>query len=127
MSQNFKLRSDEIQENDVGKDFRNPEVSQHRIYDDEGHIRNISFILPEGKRIFLNYAYLISGECSSDDETLTLRFTSGSVVLQGFRLSKFYNEIFLQKTLEVGIIDKRYNATISNLSPIINSIKVIQE
>jgi len=127
MSQNFRFRSDEIHENEPGKDVRKLSDGNYRVYETDGHTRNVSFLLSNGKRKFLNYAYLVSVECSDLDDWIIVEFTSVKVLLQGLRLRSLYNDLFFHRPLEISHMDVRYNATVNENLPIINEIALITE
>lgn len=122
MSQNFRFRSDDFEENDIGQDVRNSGDGHVQSYLTDGTVRNISFVLPNGESEFLNYAYLVSVKCSVAEDQLILKFTSETVILRGMRLKALYSSLMHQHPMEITCQDARYNATVDPNLPIVNEI-----
>ncbi|MCB0711324.1 MAG: hypothetical protein KDD67_03235 [Ignavibacteriae bacterium] len=81
-------------------------------YESEGMVRNVCFIQPDGKRHFLNYAYLIGGELAAGKESIALTFSTHAVTLKGYRLETLFNDLATHMQKNVTAIDERYAATI---------------
>ncbi len=93
-----------------------PAHDQDNLYKEAGHTRNVCFVLPEGKRQFFNYAYLVSVlfEPSDDVNTITLEFTSHTITLKGYRLEALYMDFFDHFPRIVTTTDPRYAAAQPN-------------
>lgn len=112
MSQNFKLRYDQMRESnptnqELPSGTRPKPVEE--FYQEEGHFRNICFVWQNGKRIFLNYSYLIAGEYLPDESIIKLTFTSHKFILKGVNLENLFYEIMYQFAKQVTCVDVRYN------------------
>lgn len=110
----FSLRFDRMRENDpTGQNDENPTAEKHvdeALYAVPGGIRNVCFAWADGKWLFLNYAYLVSGAFASDGETntITLSFTSHIVALKGYALEGLYNSLMEQLPRMIEAQDARY-------------------
>lgn len=126
MSQGFKLKFDEMRDNDPTKD----EPAQYRerafdkSYPDEGHARSICFVWPDGRRMFLNYSFLVSGEYLPDESNIVLTFTSNTFVLKGVNLEGLFYDIIRQQAKQVTCIDARYNVVGDGEKFIVNEIEM---
>ncbi len=87
-------------------------------------VKNVCFVLLDGKHIFLNYNYLIAGEFFPEDNKIVLRFTTNEVTLQGQNLEKLYFDLMqhLPKLIEAS--DDRYSGISKDNSSIITEIGV---
>ena len=93
-------------------------------YTEAGHNRNICFVWLDGKKIFLNYSYLISGEFSPSEGSITLNFTSHAFIIAGLNLEALFYDIMNQITRQVVCIDRRYNDIQEENQPIVNEIRL---
>ena len=112
MSQGFKLKYDKMRENDPTHQKPSSEEgakAYDQFYPDESHARNISFVWADGKRVFLSYSYLVSGEYKPEDCTLTLTFTTQAFVLKGVNLENLFYEVMNHAVRQVICVDERYN------------------
>ncbi len=110
MSHGFKLRFDEMREGDptASEQIRPSETDNY--YQTPGHARNVCFVWSNGKRLFLNYAYLISGEFSPNEEKnqITLTFSSHKVLLSGYNLEPLYSSLLDHLPRLISEMDSRY-------------------
>jgi len=76
-------------------------------------VRNLCFAWPDGRKLFLNYAYLVSGEFVTDGETNTIKlaFTSHLVTLKGYGLEELYIALIEQIPRIIEEEDARYRDT----------------
>lgn len=125
MSQSFKLKYDLMQENDpTNKDA----VSEHQskayeeFYPEENHVRQICFVWLDGKRIFMNYSYLVSGEYLPEANRITLTFTTHVFILNGVNLETLFYDIMNQLSKQITCIDARYNLIGEDEKPVVNEI-----
>ncbi len=127
MSQGFKSRFDQMLANSdqmAGNDSK-PEVSCSS-YSTVGHARFVCFGMPDGRRLFLNYSYLVSGEYNPEDDTIQLVFSSHLVVLIGTRLESLYFSLMHQTAMLVVCFEPRYKVLEESDKPVIQSIAVVK-
>jgi len=125
MSQNFKLKFDEMREGkptdkDDGLEQFNEAYASH------GHVRNLCIIWPDGKMKFLNYAYLISGEYLPEESTITLIFTTDTVVMQGIGLHQLFNELTNHLPKQIKCNETRYQAISENEQYSISEVQILK-
>lgn len=110
MSHGFKLRFDEMREGDptASEQIRPNETDAN--YQTPGHARNVCFVWSNGKRLFLNYAYLISGEFNPNEEKnqIVLNFSSHKVLLSGYNLEPLYSSLLDHLPRLISEMDSRY-------------------
>jgi hypothetical protein len=119
MSRSFKLQSDEFEENETDSAGTKGDNANYKT---DGQVRNISFILPDGQRKFLNYAYLVSVDYFPKKGAIVLIFTSIIVNLEGVRLETLYYDLFYQRVMEVKSQKNRYDVLEENNSPLVSNI-----
>lgn len=125
MSLNFKLRLDELDENDP---TRKPSpIPQDEAYLTHSHVRNVNFVLLNGNMVFLNYGYLVSGRYLVGENRIVLTFTSDKVTLTGIRLKPLYHDLMLHLPRQIVAVDARYNATAPKDTPIVNDITIKED
>lgn len=66
------------------------EVEKDDIYRTAATVRNVCFIPQKENPIFLNYAYLISGEYDGENGIIILGFTTHTVTIKGHGLESTY-------------------------------------
>lgn len=127
MSQGFKLKYDELRENDPTR-RTSTDMEGHaatdRFYAEDAHIRNISFVWPDGRRVFFAYAYLITTEYMPSNSEINLIFTTHAIKLSGVNLEVLYNELLHHRNKQIVAADARYNVIGENEAPIVNSISL---
>jgi len=123
MNQNYKLKFEELWENDPTQKETDPEKSK-QAFPSTSHTRNLCIVWEDGKRMFLNYAYLISGEYLPDDSMIVLTFTTHTVTLKGSRLETLFEEFTGHLIKQIGCTDERYNATLDKDEAVVNTIIV---
>lgn len=111
MNPKFKDKFEELRNNDPSKkdgETSHPQDTEH--YDTPGNSRMLSFAWPDGKKLFLNYAYLVSGELTEAEEThlITLTFTSQTITLKGYALETLFSDIMQQRLKMVTETNQRY-------------------
>ena len=126
MSQNFKFRSDDFDENDLTNDVRDKDNAHYRVYPDNGHIRNFALTWPDGTSVAYPYAFVVKTHYYSEDGSLLLILTSDKIRLHGIRLKALFNDLFYQLPLEIIATDKRYNATSDDARFIVNKIEFLE-
>ncbi len=91
-----------------GEESHNLE-NKNENYPSAGNARNICFSWPDGRRVFLNYAYLISGEFDSINNLITLQFTTHEASIKGIGLNELFGLLLQHKIQKIAIVDKRYS------------------
>lgn len=113
MSHDYKLRYDQIREGDPTKS-NTPAPSKKdesmEVYQTPSHARNLCLVWLDGKRMFFNYSYLVSGEYSANGEKniILLHFSSYMVQLQGYGLESVFISILDHAPKIITMIDERY-------------------
>jgi len=79
-------------------------------YTTDAHVRNVYFVLLDGKSYFLNYDNLNSGEFLPEENTITLTFTTHIVTLKGRNLSDLFTHLSAHGVREIKMIHERYAA-----------------
>lgn len=92
--------------------------------DNEAYIpaRPIDFVQQDGCRRFVYYSYLMGADYDPKTSTITLAFTTKTIVLQGSNLQGLYKAIMLQTVREISEINPRYAATQSTNLPLVTGI-----
>jgi hypothetical protein len=90
------------------KPASNGDEKENEQYPTPGQNRNLCFVQADGKRLFLNYAYLIAGEYEPESNTITLNFSTHTVTLKGRNLENLYESIMLQLQREIVGVESRY-------------------
>lgn len=125
MSYDYKSRLDDYLSGDPTKK-NEANKDENIIYFDENYIgiRNVCFVLLDGKQIFLNYNYLVSGEYLPEENKITLQFTTSTITLQGYNLEKLFQGFMQHSPKTVAVTDERYSAISQGNTPIITGIKI---
>lgn len=128
MNQGFKLRFDQMRESDpTSVDEAGQDTAQ--LYTTAGHIRNVCFAWPDGKKAFFNYAYLIATEFepNAEQNLIKLNFSSHQVSLSGYGLEPLFMALLDQLPRLVTAIDDRYALAVETQSPLVVAIQVTAE
>jgi hypothetical protein len=127
MSQGFKFKFDQMRESNPthgGASSGDGSDAQSEAYYGQGNTRNICFAWPDGRKLFLNYAYLVSCDYLPDENSLTLTWTTHTVTLKGFSLHILFDELMLHLPRQIVCTDPRYNATAEKDMPVVNEIHI---
>lgn len=119
MSQGFNLKFDRMRENlPANTDSDQQDHTNPARYDTPGYTRNVCFVWPDGKRMFFNYAYLVSAEFipKEDMNEIKLEFSSHTVTLMGYGLEELFVEFLDHLPRSVSIVDGRYALNMKNIS-----------
>ena len=116
MSQGFRLRFDEMRESDptgtspAGDAGSLAPSGELDHYAQAGQMRNVCFVWPDGRRLFLSYSYLVSAQLGASEgmQQIRLGFTSHTLVLTGLRLLPLYAALMEQRALHVRETELRY-------------------
>jgi len=93
------------QKNDPSKPNDEQEIEN---YSTTGQVRNLCFVLADGKRLFLNYAYLVSGEYSPEANTIKLVYTTHEITLKGRNLEGLFESLMAHVPRQIMAVEKRY-------------------
>lgn len=110
MSHGYKLRFDEMREGDPTNSDSTKQDENELFYQSSGHARNVCFVWSNEKKLFLNYAYLVSGEFNPNEEKnlITLTFSSHIVSLHGFNLENLFTALMEHLPRIIIEVDSRY-------------------
>jgi len=109
MSQNFRLKSDELRQNNPAKDVRQDDNPFYKVYPDNGQIRNFMLTWPDGSSITIPYYTVSRIEFKSYDGSIMMAVGNDNIVFEGVELKSLYNDFFFQLPLEIIVTDVRYN------------------
>lgn len=123
MNQNFKDRLNEMRNENPNKGGNDD--THYKTFESAGHVRNLCLTWPDGKRKFMNYAYLVTGEYSPEDGRILLVFTSETIVLVGIRLNLLFNDLLSHLPLDIMMIEQRYSSTVNNNEFAVHQIEVV--
>lgn len=127
MSQSFKFKYDQMRESnptEQGVPAENQSKALEDFYLEESHTRNICFVWRDGKRMFVNYSYLVSGEYLPDEKAITLTFTSHTFIMKGVNLEGLFYDIMRHLIKQVVCVDARYNLIGENERFTVNEIEI---
>lgn len=86
-------------------------------------VRNLIFVWEDGKRLFLNYSYLVSCELSSDNNLISLAFTNCQILIKGIKLNELF-ELLAYQQIRIVKASSRYTE-ISDTEFKIESLQLI--
>lgn len=123
MSQDFRSRYAQMRDNDpTGSNGETGDTSSER-YPSGSHTRNLGFLWPDGRRLFLNYSYLVSGVYEPATGAILLEFTTHKVQLRGVRLDQLIVELHEHVPKVINCADARYNG-LDEAAYVVNDIQV---
>lgn len=128
MNQGFRSKFDKMRDGDPTNrhdGMQSAVGADNEVYSGYGNIRNICFAWPNGRRFFLNYAYLISGDFAPEDNSIILGWTTHTVILKGYRLHLLFDDLMQHLPRQIVSIDPRYNVTEDKNAPVVNDIVVV--
>ncbi|OCX51924.1 hypothetical protein BEL04_18145 [Mucilaginibacter sp. PPCGB 2223] len=103
MSQDYKLKFDEMRSNEPGK----PDDSLHGS---DAHVRKLKFLWPNGKSKTMNYAYLISHDYDPALNQITFFYTSDTITIVGCGLEHLDELLFYNIPKKIEAVNPRYVA-----------------
>lgn len=120
------MKYDELRDNDSTRREQGEPGSKafDESYPEESHARSLCFVWPDGKRMFLNYSYLVSGEYLPEDSSIVLTFTTHSFTLKGVNLESLFYDIINQQAKQITCTDARYNLIGEGEKAIVNDIQI---
>ena len=113
MSLDLKYDKVAKKNSDQSKDSEEKKSDDIVLYETESNVRNLCIVLADGRQVFLNYAYLISGEFFPKESTIKLIFTTHTVMIKGYALEILFNSFVTHNTKQVRSVENRY-AEINN-------------
>lgn len=123
MSQDFRQRYEQLHASDPTK----PEnVSESARISPQS--RSLCLRWPDGRRMFFNYSYLVSGEFSGAGKAnvVTLNFSLYVVVVEGYLLEDLFDSLLKNSVQQIEAIDERYIDNKFNI-PTIVGMKIIDK
>lgn len=108
MSQSFKLKFDHLKENDPTPESIDEDISSVVEYPSAGNTRNICFEWLNGRKQFLNYAYLISCEFDPETKKITMQFTTHYIRITGEHLNVLFDSLLSNAPKIIKEIEERY-------------------
>lgn len=126
MSQDFKFKFDRMLESDPtlpGQEAGEP-AGDARLYPSVSHTRNLGFVWPDGRRMFLNYSYLVSAEFRPVDNAIHLAFTTHEVLMKGVALHILFEELMSHLPRIIRCTEARYNATLEQAAYAVNQMAI---
>lgn len=106
MSQDFRNRFGMMQDNDPTGQQQDDTVKER--YPAQSHARNLVFVLQDGRRVFLNYSYLVCTEEQPDTDSLLLHFTTHTVTLTGKGLDALFLDLSTHTPRIIACTEPRY-------------------
>jgi hypothetical protein len=111
-----------------GKDGQNTDTSKPdetqeiENYSTTGQVRNLCFVQADGKRLFLNYAYLVSGEYLPEANTINLIYTTHEITLKGRNLEGLFESLMAHVPRQIMAVEKRYDGMKEEKVMMVNEI-----
>ncbi len=99
------------------------------LHDNGSTVRNLCLVWPDGRKAFFNYAYLVTGDLSIQNEvnTLVLSFGSYTVLLKGYRLSPLFDVLLEHGPKTIIAVNPRYVPISSRQDSVVVEIIVKSE
>ncbi|MBL7867385.1 MAG: hypothetical protein JNM71_05150 [Flavobacterium lindanitolerans] len=87
-------------------------------------VKNVCFVMLDGKHIFLNYSYLVAGEFFPEESKITLHFTTHVIILHGRNLENLYHDLMQHLPKVIIATDERYSGISQGNNPMVIKILV---
>lgn len=121
----LKFKFDDKQNNPAQDQGSASGAEQHiEKYGSPGEGKSICFIQPDGKKTFLNYAYLIGGELSPEEDQINLIFSTHHVELKGHALDNLFDDLAQSLPKTIKCSDERYLQTQNFPSSVVTRIEI---
>jgi len=110
MSQGYKLRFDEMKENNPSTPDSTSEGENPAFYQSEGSIRELCLVFKDGTMDFIPYSYIVYKRfrISNDKNSIIIELPSKMITLSGYGLLQLILAISRQLARTVYQIDERY-------------------
>lgn len=122
MKSDFRKKLEKMFDKNVNEN--QTETTIDDAYSTQTTTRNICFIPKEGEIIFLNYAYLISGEYDGDSGIITLSFTTHTVTIKGYGLESTYYAFMEHIPRKLSLTNERYREILEEDNFMIQEINI---
>lgn len=125
MSQEYRSRFEQMKENALQQSSPNPvEQNGSEQYPSNGNVRNICSVWVDGKKLFLAYSYMVSGEYSATESVIVLTFTTCTITVKGSNLERLFEDLMEQRTKVIACEDPRYSEVEHEGKAVVNEIVV---
>ena len=121
MIQDFRSRFGMMRDNDPTGQQQDDTVKER--YPAQSHARNLVFVLQDGRRVFLNYSYLVCTEELPDTGSLLLHFTTHTVTLAGKGLDALFIDLVGHIPRIIACTEPRYDL-LAEGQPVVHEITV---
>lgn len=88
----------------------------------ENGVRNVCFVLLDGRHIFLNYNYLVAGEFFPEENRIALHFTTHGVTIKGYNLEKLYFDLIQHLPKMIIVTNDRYSGLSDDSGAVVTNI-----
>lgn len=95
-------------------------------YSTPAQTRNLCFVQADGKKLFLNYAYLVSGEYLPGDNIIKLIYTTHEITLKGRNLEGLFESLMAHVPRQIVVVEKRYER-MKEESNVVNEINIVNK
>lgn len=118
---------DKLNKGNGGQGTVSPDLSMDETdnYATPSQVRNLCFVQPDGKRLFLNYAYLVSGEYSPDTNTIKLIYTTHEITLKGRNLESLFESLMAHLPRQILAVERRYELTMEEISMVVFEMNIV--
>ncbi len=118
---------DKLNKGNGGQGTVPPDLSMDETenYATPSQTRNLCFVQPDGKRLFLNYAYLVSGEYSPEANTIKLVYTTHEITLKGRNLEGLFESLMAHLPRQIVAHEKRYEGTIGEMVTVVFELNIV--
>jgi hypothetical protein len=123
MSQDYKNFYQQMKDNAAETSNEN-EAKGADHYPAPSNTRNIIFEWVDGRKLFLNYAFLISCELSKDNDRLILSFTNCTINIDGVKLQLLFEQLISQMVRVIKETNSRY-AQLESDQEVIKAISMV--
>lgn len=91
---------------------------------DYNGVRNVCFVLLDGKHIFVNYSYLVAGEFFPEESKIVLHFTTHAISLQGQNLETLFFDLMQHSPKLIEVNNDRYSSISQVAKSLVTNISV---
>lgn len=118
---------DKLNKGNGGQETVPPDLSMDETenYATPSQVRNLCFVQPDGKRLFLNYAYLVSGEYSPEANTIKLIYTTHEITLKGRNFEGLFENLMTHVPRQIVAVEKRYEGTIEEMATVVFELNIV--
>lgn len=118
---------DKLNKGNGGQGTVQPDLSMDETenYASPSQVRNLCFVQPDGNRLFLNYAYLVSGEYSPEANTIKLVYTTHEITLKGRNLEDLFESLMRHVPKQIRALEERYSVIFDKNKITVQEIKIV--